>query len=125
MPSCLICLGSNYNREQNLSLARGRLVELFPTIRFARVEETTSLCSHNPDAFLNQLALFRTSRSAEEVVNRLKEIEQRAGRKPEDKQQERICLDVDLLAYDGEILKPEDMNYAHVLRGMKELSFKY
>ena len=38
----------------------------------------------------------------------LKAIEQSAGRRPGDKKEEKVCLDIDLLTFDDRVLKPED-----------------
>ena len=59
--------------------------------------------------FSNQLALFKTTFSAEEVRSILKQIEKENGRMPEDKAQGVVKLDIDLLIYDNTILKPDDM----------------
>ena len=71
--------------------------------------------------FSNQLALFETSLSAEDIRNILKQIEKENGRLPEDKQQGIVKLDIDLLKYDDSILKPKDMEKDFVQAGLKEL----
>ena len=38
-----ICIGSNVNRKENLALARKRLSELFPNIRFSAEADTEPL----------------------------------------------------------------------------------
>lgn len=40
-----ICIGSNVNRKENLALARKRLSELFPNIRFSAEADTEPLFS--------------------------------------------------------------------------------
>lgn len=72
--------------------------------------------------FSNQVAMFATEREEEGVLDALKAIERQSGRLPGDKEKEIISLDIDLLMYDGEILKPEDMKLEYVRRGMNQLN---
>ena len=121
MHSCLICIGSNYNRKENLLLARRRLTALFPSIRFTGEQETRPLFFRNPALFSNQVARFYTDADAERVVKELKTIEKEAGREKEDKKREKACLDIDLLVFDNRVLKPEDLKRDYILKGLEEL----
>ncbi|KAB4311907.1 2-amino-4-hydroxy-6-hydroxymethyldihydropteridine pyrophosphokinase [Bacteroides thetaiotaomicron] len=106
---CIICIGSNYNRKENLLLARRRLVDLFPTIRFTSEQETRPL--------------FFSEAEEERVRKELKAIEQSAGRRPEDKKEEKVSLDIDLLSFDDRVLKPEDLKREYVVKGLEELKY--
>ena len=121
MHSCLICIGSNYNRKENLLLARRRLTVLFPSIRFTGEQETRPLFFRNPALFSNQVARFYTDADAERGVKELKTIEKEAGREKEDKKREKVCLDIDLLVFDNRVLKPEDLKRDYILKGLEEL----
>lgn len=66
--------------------------------------------------------MFTTGIEEKEVIRALKQIEFEVGRRPEDKLAERVCLDIDLLVYDDEILKPEDMRRPYIREGVKELN---
>jgi len=121
MHSCLICIGSNYNRKENLLLARRRLTALFPSIRFTGEQETRPLFFRNPALFSNQVARFYTDADAERGVEELKTIEKEAGREKEDKKREKVCLDIDLLVFDNRVLKPEDLKRDYILKGLEEL----
>lgn len=121
MHSCLICIGSNYNRKENLLFARRRLTALFPSIRFTGEQETRPLFFRNPALFSNQVARFYTDADAERVVEELKTIEKEAGREKEDKKREKVCLDIDLLVFDNRVLKPKDLKRDYILKGLEEL----
>ena len=108
-----VCIGSNEEREANLALARRRLAESFPGIRFSHEEETQPLALRRTAPFSNQLARF--------VCSRLKSIEREAGRLPGEKEREIVRLDIDLLACDELIYKTEDWKRDYVQRGVKEL----
>lgn len=102
-------------------LAYRRLAVLFPGICFAKIQETQPMGLQNPALFFNQVGCFRTYMPQSKVIDALKSIEQEAGRNPEDKAIERICLDIDLLTYGERVLKPEDLTRDYIVEGLKEL----
>ncbi|MEG1564135.1 MAG: 2-amino-4-hydroxy-6-hydroxymethyldihydropteridine diphosphokinase [Bacteroides sp.] len=121
MTACLLCIGSNDCREKNLQLARRRLQSLFPAIRFATLQYTEPLHFTNPARFANQVAVLETDCPKAEIIRLCKEIEREAGRQPGDKQIEKVSLDIDLLLYGSEVLKPEDLQRDYVVKGQKEI----
>ena len=121
MHKCIICIGSNYNRKENLLLARKRLADLFPSMRFTTERETQPLFFRSPALFSNQVALFFSEAEEEKVKKELKAIEKCAGRRPEDKKEEKVCLDIDLLSFDDRVLKPEDLKREYIVKGLEEL----
>lgn len=106
MHKCIVCIGSNYDKEKNISFAQQSLKSLFPPISFDYEIETIPIGLDNPALFANQLAGFITESDQYVVIRQLKEIESRAGRLPEDKEKEKIVLDIDLIKYDECWLKP-------------------
>lgn len=116
-----ISIGSNEQRRENMELARRRLTELFPGIRFSEEEETAPLFFHRPNLFSNQVARFASDNPAEKITACLKAIERESGRNPEEKRQEIVRLDIDLLSCDGTVYKPEDLKRDYILRGLKQL----
>lgn len=118
----LICIGSNFDRENNILLARTQLTALYPSVRFADEEETKPFLLTNPELFTNQVGCFRTEEKLDDVKTKLKDIERRAGRLPGDKVHEVIKLDIDILACDGIVLKPQDMKREYIVRGIRALA---
>ena len=116
-----ICIGSNERRKDNLALARKRLSELIPDIRFSAEADTKPLFFRRQALFTNQVARFISDYDADEVILRLKNIEREAGRTPEEKEREIVRLDIDLLACDGKVYKPEDWKRDYIVRGLEEL----
>lgn len=104
-----------------MALARRRLKELFPDICFAKEEDTKPLYCKRTTPFANQVAQFRSDCPADEVNALLKTIEREAGRKPEEKVRDIIRLDIDLLACDATVFKPEDMQREYVRKGLSQL----
>lgn len=119
-----ISIGSNERRKENLSLARKRLRELFPGICFSTEEETEPLYFRRSSLFSNQVARFISEKDATEITSHLKAIEREAGRMPEEKKQEIVRLDIDLLSCDGTVYRPEDLRRDYICRGLKELEMR-
>ena len=84
-----ICIGSNEHRKDNLALARKRLSELFPDIRFSAEADTKPLFFRRQALFTNQVARFISDYDADEVILRLKNIEREAGRR-----NRRLCASI-------------------------------
>ncbi len=118
---CLLCLGSNYEYLINLASARKALKLAFLDIRFGNEMITEAIGDQWLSPFGNQLAQFTTSLDIEDIRLILKQIEKNQGRLPEDKKQGIVKIDIDLLMYDDEVLKPEDMKREFVIEGIRFL----
>lgn len=115
---CLLCMGSNTDRFAHLAQAREALCQVFCGIRFGEIMETEAIGQGFRSPFSNQLAQFTTHRPPESIHTLLKEIEKACGRKPEDKGQGIVKIDIDLLMMDKQILKPEDMERDYIRQGL-------
>lgn len=122
MKRIVICMGSNTEAVQNLAFARKRL-SMLGDVRFATEQWTEAIgCNINQSPFLNQVALLYSSLSSEEIEKELKAIEQLCGRTAEEKAQEIIRLDIDLLAVNDKVLRPKDWERDYVKEGCKYLN---
>ncbi len=117
---CIISLGSNTDAVSNLQKARDLLLRAYPGISFSPIQETSPVnMKHNQSPFLNQLAKFFTEQEADEVHTALKIMERFCGRRPSDKEQETIHIDIDLLAHGDTIIKPIDFaRYANDIKAL-------
>lgn len=116
-----IGIGSNWQRTEHMAWARRRLNACFPGIRFSEEVETEPLYFHRPDKFSNQVARFSSPHPIHQVKAQLKSIEREVGRRPEDKAQEIVKLDLDLLLCDGQVLKPHDLERPYIREGIAQL----
>ena len=121
--TCLLCMGSNLDALLHLKNAEDALQHLFPDIEWGGIVETVPEKMENPQPFLNRAARFRTSLSLTEVRSILKQIEQTNGRTPESKKEGRIPLDMDLLSYAQQLLKPEDWQKEYVHLAFRHANF--
>lgn len=117
----ILCLGSNLNKEKNIECAANLLRTHFVSIRFSVPVETEPLKCKSTATFLNQVALIDTTLDLTEVHRILKSIESQLGRTPEDKINGLIPIDIDLLQFNNQILKPEDLSRDYVINGIRSL----
>jgi 2-amino-4-hydroxy-6-hydroxymethyldihydropteridine diphosphokinase len=114
MNKALISIGTNVNREATLALCHELLNGVFPEITYSNTSITTPYGNTYKDDFLNQLAFVYTSETKEEIQKQLKSIEKRIGRTATDKVNGKVKIDIDLLIWNEEILKPDDMERSYI-----------
>ncbi|MDD2327874.1 MAG: 2-amino-4-hydroxy-6-hydroxymethyldihydropteridine diphosphokinase [bacterium] len=114
MSTILLSIGSNIFAKTNIDKARRMLTRLFPDILFSQ-----SVLSEPDDdrysfLFRNVLAKAETELLPEEVIEKIKQTERAVGRSPRDKYLGRVIIDIDLIRYNDEILRPEDFQREYV-----------
>ena len=118
----IIALGSNTCAQKNLELARHVLNNFFPNNYYTPEEITEAIgCKINQSSFINQMAQFTSQKSPEDIKKLFKQLEVQAGRTEEDKKQEIIKLDIDILMVDTTVLKPLDWERPYIQQGFKYL----
>lgn len=129
MPLCFISIGSNINREHNISSALKILQCEFSNLTYSSVYESASF-GFSGNAFLNLVISFYSEYRPAHIAMQLKNIEARHQRvRSQDKFSSRT-LDLDLLLYDQEIINAESLtiphsdilNYAFVLEPLAEIA---
>ena len=80
--------------------------------------QTAPVGFDSPRMFYNQVACFTTPLTASQVRECLKKIERDHGRTADDKARGIVKIDIDLLCYDGEVLKPQDWLRVDVREGV-------
>ena len=104
----ILCLGSNQDCESNMSSAGELLRRYFCRISFSDPVYTDPVGLSGSGQFLNQVAVAYTDCRPEEVRLALKTMERTLGRTEERKEKGQIPIDIDLLLWNDEILKPAD-----------------
>ena len=121
----ILCIGSNTEAEQNMKLAVSELTRHFPGIRFSSEQTSEPMGTLRPDWFLNRAAKFESELPYEEVRAITKEIERMAGRTPDEKYQEIIRLDVDILQAGDQRFKEHDWQQPYVQRLLRQLDMRF
>ena len=105
----LLCLGSNWDKEKNMERAAEMLRAHFVFIQFSQPVYTEPIDCPLSTTFLNRVAVLYSEESPARIKDVLKDIECCIGRKPEDKSCGHVPIDIDLLQWNDQILKAEDL----------------
>lgn len=117
----LLCLGSNWDKEKNMERAAEMLRAHFVFIQFSQPVYTEPIDCPLSTTFLNRVAVLYSEESPARIKDVLKDIECCIGRKPEDKSCGHVPIDIDLLQWNDQILKAEDLTREYVLDGICSL----
>ena len=128
MARVLLSLGSNINREQNISGGLQALRAHFTDVQCSPVYESESV-GFEGDAFYNLVALIHTDKTVASLRTWLHDIEDRYGRVRGGERFSSRTLDIDILTYDQQTgvvdgaLLPRDeiLKNAFVLLPMADL----
>lgn len=121
----IIALGSNTNPKQNMAAACGAVELLLPGIRWSDAVYTAPEACNNPSLFLNRVGVAYTSLSAAELIRHFKQIERALGRVSASKHQGIIPMDIDLLQWNDDRLKPDDLQRGYIKEGIRQLLERY
>jgi len=90
------------------------LARTFPDIIFS-TEAMSPACGEKAVLpFRNILAKFHSELTPKEIIDKLKMIEVAVGRSPKDKYLKRVIMDIDLVVYGEEVLRPDDYEREYV-----------
>ena len=112
-----LCIGSNRDKAVNMRRAEAMLRAYFTTIRFSPLMETEAIGCPGAERYLNQVAICCCKEPLDEVQNALKRMEWEIGRRPTDKATGRMPIDIDLLQWNDQPLKPADLQRPYVQEG--------
>ena len=116
MTQVFVDIGSNINREQNICDCVDQLRLDFPDVQFSKPYESKSE-GFEGDDFINMSAVFTTTFSFPELLAHLKAMEAKQKRTRDGIKFASRTLDVDILLFGDEILKPDrDVPRAEILK---------
>lgn len=120
----IILVGSNVKPYTGLKNAGQALKEIDPSLQ--SLPESLSPDVNHPGKapYLNQLFLLHTSLGAEELTARFKIMEKKLGRRPEDKQKGTVVIDIDLVWFNDQLLKPFEAKIPYVQEGVENFAQK-
>ncbi len=112
MPLCFISIGSNIDREHNISSALGALQQQFGQLQHSSIYEATAV-GFAGDTFYNMVSAFNSDHEAKHISLQLKQIEAGHGRIRSTEKFSSRTLDLDLLLYDHQVINTENLNIPH------------
>lgn len=118
-----ILLASNSNGKENINMAQNRLKELFPIeicfsdiVESAPIDKNGMVKSDEPN-YLNVLCLAQSDASLDRIQLLLKQMELLMGRRKGSE----VVIDLDLVVWNGEILRPWDVNQTYYMDCLKSM----
>ncbi len=118
----IVSIGSNSDRTKNVRQTIEVLKKTYPDAEFSSPEITEPIAlPEGTKPFMNLVGLIHTELSKDQFVEKLKEIEAFIGRNKEDEEEGIIAIDIDLLEWNDEILKPKDLIRPFIVNGLEEL----
>ncbi len=129
MVKVYISVGSNIDRERNVTSALAELAGKYGDLQQSRIFEAEAV-GFDGDVFYNLVVAFETGQTVQQVVEGLNRIEDEHGRDRSAGKFSSRTLDLDLLLYDDLILdephlklpRPEILEYAFVLQPLAEIA---
>ena len=117
----VIGIGSNCgDRGKNIAEAVDWLNAHFSDVRVSDIYETPEW-SGRFAPYLNGVVSAGTTLSLDAATGMLKGYERSAGRTPESKVTGEVPVDLDIVVFNGDILRPVDMTREYFLRGYRQL----
>ncbi len=118
----IISIGSNSDRSKNIKLTIEMIKKSYPEALFSTPDITDPIdLPEGTKPFLNLVGLLQTELSQTKFVEELKKIEKKVGRDKDDEEEGIIAIDIDLLEWNDEVLKPHDLMRPYVVEGLEEL----
>lgn len=114
MSTILLSIGSNRFAKTNIDKAKRMLSRLFPGMIFTPPILTEPDDEKYTFLFRNVLAKVETELMPEEIIEKIKQTERAVGRSPRDKYLGKVIIDIDLIKYNDEILRPNDFQREYV-----------
>ena len=119
----VICAGSNIQPVRNMRAARKILAESFLLTGESGLLFTDPVGRAGQPRFLNAVYRIRTSLSRPELEKMLKGIESRLGRVRTGDRYAPRTIDLDLLAWNGEIVNPDVSERSFLRKLLEEIDF--
>lgn len=117
----ILTLGSNYgDREENIQKARRYLRDICKTVKASPIYESPDYLGHGTK-YLNLIMEVDTPVAQEQLISQLKKIEIKLGRTNERRERGEVPIDVDLVIFENEVVKPSDYDAAYFKTGFGQL----
>ncbi len=117
----VISIGSN-SRDREWQMKHG-IEWLKRTLSSTQVSTTyNSVAINNRDAdYLNAVMIGKTKKSLDDITTLLKQYETVCGRTPASKLEGCIPIDIDIVMWNGDVLRQRDFAQQYFQRGWQEL----
>lgn len=124
MNRALIGLASNADdRMAILERAAGELSGRFPSARFSARYQTEPVGRHSERRYGNGVGVLETDLPFDDLKALFKRMERAYGRLPDSKETGFVPLDLDIVVWNGRVLKPDDLRQGYLRQGLREVGW--
>lgn len=122
MNTALISLASNSpDKREQMEQAFAELRAMGIVARSSSIYETAPYGNPRHPNYLNAVACIHTPAEYPVLYDTLKEMERAHGRTPQSKLSGEIPLDIDIVVWNGETLRPQDYERDYFKTGLHEI----
>lgn len=123
MNKAIVGIGSNIvDAKARVEECCRNLSKISSEAKFSSIYETEAVGSLPQPNYHNCVGVLYTSQTFEELKHKFKEMERKAGRLPEHKAEGKVIIDIDIVVWNNEIIKPTDLARTYMTIGMEELN---
>lgn len=90
--------------------------------KFSTCYLTAPVGTHSKNDYWNCIGIVESELGFETLKQHYKEMEKNAGRQPNSKQTGDVPLDIDIVVWNGEIIRPHDWEQGYFQKGLKQLN---
>lgn len=122
MNKAILGIGSNYpDAYIRVEECCKRIKDMVEFAAFSSIYQTEAVGVKPAPPYHNCVALVDTSISYDKLKALFKDMEIKAGRNAKDKEQGLVIIDIDIVTWNNEVLKPADMERSYMKIGLEEL----
>ena len=114
MNTILLSIGSNTFAKTNIDKAKRMLLYLFPNMVFSDPILSEPEDDNFKYLFRNILGCCATDMNLDQVIDKVKQTERAVGRTPKDKYQGKVIIDIDILKFGDDVIRPQDLEKEYV-----------
>jgi 2-amino-4-hydroxy-6-hydroxymethyldihydropteridine diphosphokinase len=111
MNTAIIMLGSNFNRDEMLALAKEKLSNLFEIIDESKILDTEPVGKKFGNNYLNQALKITSDNALKATIKSFKQIETDLGRNRQSESRGETPIDIDLIFWNEKIQKDDYKKY--------------
>lgn len=116
--TAIISLGSNIaRREEMVATGLGWLMSIDPMMRESGIYSSEPVSGHG-DPYANAVVEIRTAASLDDLVAIAKDFEKACGRDDKARSEKRVPIDVDIVVFNGRVIRDRDYESPFFRRGM-------
>lgn len=123
MNRAIIGIGSNIpDAKQRVEECCADILKMVGKAQYSSIYQTIAVGTMPQPNYHNCVGVIETTATFEKLKEQLKAYERRAGRLPEHKKEGKVIIDIDIVVWNKEVIKPTDLTRTYMTIGMNEMN---